>query len=64
VKVWDAATGQKTLSLKGHTDAVTSVALNPDGQRLASGSKENTIRVWDGSHASDETSVGFGAPGR
>jgi WD40 repeat protein len=43
VKVWDAATGQDLLSLKGHTEAVTSVAYSPDGKRIASGSQDNTV---------------------
>ena len=36
VKVWDAATGQEMLTLKGHT-AVYSVAFSPDGRRIARG---------------------------
>ena len=36
VKVWDAGTGQEILTLKGHTEHVTSVAFSPDGKRLAS----------------------------
>jgi hypothetical protein len=47
VKVWDAVTGQDTLTLKGHTSLVTSVAFSADGKRLASGSDDQTVKVWD-----------------
>ncbi|KZP23443.1 hypothetical protein FIBSPDRAFT_1042895 [Athelia psychrophila] len=32
---------------EGHTDCVMSVAFSPDGQRLASGSQDGAIRIWD-----------------
>jgi WD40 repeat protein len=32
---------------QGHTSIVTSVAWSPDGRQLASGSADNSIRVWD-----------------
>jgi WD40 repeat protein/tRNA A-37 threonylcarbamoyl transferase component Bud32 len=35
------------LTLEGHTDQVWSVAFSPDGQRLASGSREGSVKVWD-----------------
>jgi WD40 repeat protein len=33
--------------LEGHTGGVNSVAYSPDGQRIISGSDDNTIRIWD-----------------
>jgi eukaryotic-like serine/threonine-protein kinase len=35
------------LTLKGHSGAVMSVSLSPDGQRLASGSLDGTVKIWD-----------------
>ena len=35
------------LTLEGHTDDVLSVAFSPDGSTLASGSRDNTIRLWN-----------------
>ena len=32
--------------LEGHTGWVTSVAFSPDGTTLASGSGDNTVRLW------------------
>jgi WD40 repeat protein len=36
-----------SLVLQGHEDVVTSVAFSPDGHWLASGSWDNTVRLWD-----------------
>jgi len=46
VTMWDATSGQKTLTLNGHTRYVTSVAFSPDGKRLAS-SAGAEVKVWD-----------------
>jgi len=32
---------------RGHTDAVTGVAFTPDGRRFLSGSRDQTVRLWD-----------------
>ena len=45
--MWDLETGKETLTLRGHTALVTSLALAADGKRLFSGSADNTIKVWD-----------------
>ncbi|MFN6099353.1 MAG: protein kinase domain-containing protein, partial [Dolichospermum sp.] len=34
-------------TLEGHSYSVTSVAYSPDGQTLASGSYDNTIKLWN-----------------
>lgn len=34
-------------TLKGHNDLVISVVFLPDGQRLALGLYDNTVRMWD-----------------
>jgi len=30
-----------------HSEAITSVALSPDGTKIVSGSDDGTIKVWD-----------------
>jgi len=45
VKVWSIYTYELVATLRGHTDSVTTLAL--DGNFLLSGSEDSTVRVWD-----------------
>ena len=49
--------GMSLRTLEGHSGEVFSVAFSSDGKKLASGSKDNTVRLWD-----TETGTFIGAP--
>ena len=46
IRLWDRLTGEATLTLEGHSGAVTGLAFLPDGSRIASASTDQTIRFW------------------
>jgi WD40 repeat protein len=47
VILWEASTGKPVRTLKGHGDAVLSLALAPDGRVLATGDESGEARLWD-----------------
>ena len=47
INIWDVTTGTAIAALRGHEGPVLSLAYSPDGKRLASGSADKTIRLWE-----------------
>jgi WD40 repeat protein len=47
VMLWDVASGERIVTLEGHTREIVGVAFAPDGKTLATGALDHTIRLWD-----------------
>jgi WD40 repeat protein len=47
--LWDATTGNRICTLRGHEDEVESVAFSPDGLSVVTASQDATARVWQAS---------------
>lgn len=47
VVVWDIGQGKQLLAGQGHTAWVMCVAYSLDGKLIATGSRDETIRLWD-----------------
>ena len=47
IKLWDVAARMEIATLEGHRKRVETMAFSPDGTTLASGSRDDTARLWN-----------------
>ena len=58
-RIWDLTTGQELRSFPGHSDYVSTAAINPDGSdRLLTASDDGTARIWDAATGQELLSLG------
>lgn len=46
IKFWDLKTHEQTYTMTAHQDEVTSLAIDPTGRYLLSGSHDSSVRLW------------------
>ena len=47
ITLWDVVTGQPIATLEGPLGRVSHITYSPDGNTLASVSRDRTVRLWD-----------------
>lgn len=63
VKIWNLSSGKDEIILKGHTDQIFSLSWSPDGQHLATVSKDGQVRMYDPRRSVDPLQEGPGPAG-
>jgi eukaryotic-like serine/threonine-protein kinase len=47
LEIWDTISNRSIKSLWGHDDWLTTVRFSSDGERIVSGSRDKTVRLWN-----------------
>jgi len=47
IRLWSSSSGSVISTFNGHKKAVTALAFDQDGSRLASGSQDTDLIIWD-----------------
>jgi WD40 repeat protein len=58
IRIWNTATGDEWLTIRGHTGRVTSLEFRRDGNQLVSAGEDRTVRIWDTSGIGDRVPPG------
>lgn len=59
IRVWNAKTCQLTATLQGHSRPVLCLAFSPKGDVLASGSGDQSVRLWNVASGMEQTPALF-----
>lgn len=57
LRVWDIATQKPVFEPQRHNHAITALAWEPDGQRIATGTMAEEIRIWDADSGTELNSL-------
>ena len=47
LRIWELPTKRTIMHLRGHTSPIAGIAVSPDGRRVAAGSENGTVVIWD-----------------
>ncbi|MBC7864552.1 MAG: hypothetical protein IAF38_16375 [Bacteroidia bacterium] len=47
VKIWNPVSGACVKTMEGHTEDVDALDVSPNGKLIVTGSRDNTIKVWN-----------------
>jgi len=47
VHIFEMQTGREVRTLRGHRGSISALAFTPDAKRLATGSSDSTVLIWD-----------------
>jgi WD40 repeat protein len=62
IKVWDVAAGSESFTLNAHNDRIFAIRFSADGKTLVSGSRDQTLRLWNTRTGEMITSRTFDTP--
>ncbi len=62
VVFWDAGTGKLLTDLPGHSAQILDAVFTPDGSKIITAGRDDTLRTWDPASGRDVSKVPLAAP--